>query len=208
MSLQHTNFQFIAYINYYDLVNKFAYKNFYFIPKPCRLSLAIFLKGRFTLKLFQLCLTSFLLLYFFCYSLPLVRFVAAKLPNRKKREYKTKVLITYVFMKKKLLLSIFNLFFLFTKFIRPFFFSCQRITFSKTNGKAIYSPKKLIIFLPQNLIVDSADHRCLRFFEKFKVFLSVTVKSVITFCMFNFFAKTVVVTKKNLKNFLLIWRLY
>ena len=207
MLFRYTNLNFLKFINHYDLINKYSYKNFYLIPYYTKLSFKIFLKGLFNLKTFKKYLINFLLLYFCCFNFPQTSLKLFKLKNRKQRIYKVKLFLNYYVMKKKILLTIYNLFFLFNKFIRPFFFSIQKNNFSIFGGKLFFCNIKIIVFLPQTLLVDSNEQKFLKFLKKSKIFLTISLKNIVQKKYCNFFFDNLIINKKFLKNFLLIWYL-
>ena len=135
---RHTNFRFLFFLNHYDLINKYNYSNFYLIPYYTKISLKIFLKGFFNKKLFKRYLENFLLLYFFCFNASQTNLKLLKFKNRRIRIYRVKLFINYSIMKKKIFLSIYNFFFLFNRFARPFFFSQQNFIFSKFRSLKIF----------------------------------------------------------------------
>jgi len=205
MFSRYTNFYFLRHLNNYDLLNKYCYTNFYLIPQHTKISLKIFLKGFFNFKLFRKYVSNFLLLYFFCFNFPHTKLKLTKLKNRKLRIYRVKLLLNYSFMKKKILLSIYNFYFLFNKFARPFFFSNQNFIFSKFGGKLYYYNVKIITFLPTFMLVDSIEQRYLNFLKKSKIFLRFTLKNILTSYYYNFFIDPSVINKNFLKNILLFW---
>lgn len=108
-------------------------------------------------------------------------------------------------MKKKILLSIYNLFFIFIKTSYTFFFSIQAFIFSKFSGKLFYNQIKIITFLPHNVYVDSFEQRYISFLQNSKIFLTFTLKNILTLVYYNFYKKPLLINKNFLKNFLLLW---
>lgn len=208
MLIRHTNFKFLIFLNHCDIINKYRYKNFYTIPYYTKLSFKIFLKGSFNKKLFKKYLDNFLLIYFFCFNSPKTNFKLARIKKKKIKAYKVKLFLNYSIMKKKILLSIYNLFFIFNKNSYPFFFSSQIFTFSKFSGKLFYNQIKIITFLPHNVFLDSFEQRYISFLKNSKIFLTFTLKNILTSVYFNFYKKPFILNKNFLKNFLLIWCLF
>lgn len=122
--IRYENFKFLNHLNSIDLLNKFLYTNFYIIPNFNKISLQIFLKGILNSNFINLYLKNFLLLYLYCFNNIFSKIKFLKNKNKKKKIKLTRIniILYYSFMKKKIYFSIFNLFFLFKKFIRPFFF--------------------------------------------------------------------------------------
>jgi hypothetical protein len=201
------NLKFLNYLNNYDLLNKFNYNNYYVIPKFNKLTLKIFLKGALTSNFLNLYLKNFLLLYLYCFNILNTQLKFKKIRRRKLKSYKVKLLISFSFMKKKVLNSIYNFIFLFKKFIRPFFFSNQQYQFSTSSGKLQSFTSKLITFIPSLMLLDHKEHRIFPLFKKSKIFLSFTLKNILTTSTYNFFISQKKYTKKFFKNFLLIWYL-
>lgn len=200
-----TNLQFLNHFNNYDLLNKFNYNNYYIIPKLKKITLKIYLKGTLNATFLNLYLKNFLLLYLYCCNILNTKLKFKKLRRRKLKSYKVKLFISYSYTKKKLLTSIYNFFFLFKKFIRPFYFSNQNFIFSSTSGKLNFIRSKIITFLPSNMLLDHKEHRNFPLLKKSKVFLFFSLKIILTSLPYNFFIPQKKPTKKFLKNFLLIW---
>ncbi len=205
MLIRHTNLKFLFFLNHYDLINKYRYKNFYVIPFYTKLSFKIFLKGFFNKKLFKKHLDNFLLIYFFCFNSPQTHLKLSRIKKKKIKTYKVKLFLNYSIMKKKILLSIYNLFFIFIKTSYTFFFSIQAFIFSKFSGKLFYNQIKIITFLPHNVYVDSFEQRYISFLQNSKIFLTFTLKNILTLVYYNFYKKPLLINKNFLKNFLLLW---
>lgn len=199
------NLNYFLHINYYDLLNKYLYKNFYIIPKLNKLSLKIFLKGALNTKFFKNYIRNFLLLYFFCYNFSYTQIILTRIKNRKLKKFKIKLFLNYSIMKKGILLSVFNLFFIFNKYIRPLFFSTHNFIFSKFSGKLIYFNIKIIVFLPYISLFDSLEKQKLFFLKKSKIFLTFVLKNYVSLNNYNFFKSKILINKAYLKNFLLFW---
>lgn len=202
---RYQNFQFLHYLNYIDLLNKFTSNNYYLIPSITKISLKIFLKGLLNSNFINLYLKNFLLLYLFCSNniFTKVKFIKNKNKNKLKT-FKINIILYYSFMKKKIYFSIFNFFFLFKKFIRPFFFSKYPLNYSFYSGKLLYFLIKIIIFVPSFILLDYKEHRIFSTFKKSKIFLTLTIK-YFSIKFNNFFLPNKKITSKFLKNFLLIW---
>lgn len=205
MFSRYVNLQYLRHLNFFDLLNKFCYTSYYLIPQFNKISFKIFLKGFFNFKFFKKYVSNFLLLYFFCFNFPQTMFKLSRIKNRRVRKYKVKLILNYSIMKKKILLNIHNFFFLFNKFARPFFFSNQNFIFSKFGGKLYYSYVKIITFLPNFMLIDSLEQKYLPFLKKSKIFLTFTLKNILTFFSFNFFIDYSHVNKDFLKNVLFVW---
>lgn len=205
--LRYENLNFFYHLNSFDVLNKFSYNNYYLIPKIDKISLKIFLKGAITPNFLNLYLKNFLLLYLYCFDILCINLNFLKQNNKKKRIklQKAKLVIHYSIMKKKILFSIFNFFFLFKKFARPFFFSRYPFIFSSGSGKLFYNTIKIITFLPSLMLIDHKEHRIFPTFKKSKIFLTLTIKTFLTSIFYNFFINKKKLTKNYLKNFLLIW---
>lgn len=201
----YNNLHFLSHLNNYDLLNKFNYNNYYTIPKLKKITLKIYLKGTLNFIFLNLYLKNFLLLYLYCFSILNTRLKFKKLRRRKLKSYKVKLLISYSFMKKKLLNSIYNFFFLLKKFIRPFYFANQNFIFSCSSGKLDFMYSKIITFLPSTMLLDHKEHRNFPLFKKSKVFLIFSLKIFLTTLPYNFFVNQKKPTKNFLKNFLLTW---
>lgn len=206
---RYENFKFLNHLNSIDLLNKFMYTNFYIIPNINKISLKIFLKGILTSNFINLYLKNFLLLYLYCFNniFSKIKFYKNKNKNRNKKFKisKINIILYYSFMKKKIYFSIFNLFYLFKKFIRPFFFSKYPLNYSLSSGKFLFFLLKIIIFIPSFIILDYKEHRIFSTFKKSKIFLTLSLKYFIFTYFYNFFLPSKKITSKNLKNFLLIW---
>lgn len=205
--VRYENFKFLVHLNSIDLLNKFGYTNYYIIPFFNKISLQIFLKGLLTPNLINLYLKNFLLLYLYCFNILFSKLKFLKNKNKRKRvkNLKLNILLYYSFMKKKIYCSIFNFFFLFKKFIRPFFFSKYPLNYSLSSGKLLFFYIKIIIFIPSFILLDFKEHRIFSSFKKSKIFLTLTLKYLFSTFFFNFFLKFKKVTQLFLKNFLLIW---
>ena len=205
--VRYENFKFLVHLNSIDLLNKFGYTNYYVIPFFNKISLKIFLKGLLSPNLINSYLKNFLLLYLYCFNILFSKLKFLKNTNKKKRLKKLKlnILLYYSFMKKKIYCSIFNFFFLFKKFIRPFFFSKYPLNYSLASGKLLFFYIKIIIFIPSFVLLDFKEHRIFSSFKKSKIFLTLTLKYLISTFFFNFFFEFKKVTQLFLKNFLLIW---
>ena len=201
------NLKFLSYLNNYDLLNKFNYNNYYIIPKFNKLTLKIFLKGALTSNFLNLYLKNFLLLYLYCCNILNTQLKFKKIRRRKLKSYKVKLLISFSYMKKKILNSIYNFIFLFKKFIRPFYFSNHNYQFSTSSGKLQSFISKIITFIPSLMLLDHKEHRIFPLFKKSKIFLSFTLKNILTTSTYNFFSPQKKYTKNFFKNFLLIWYL-
>ncbi len=207
MLFRRINFNFLVYLNHYDLIHKNLYSNYYLIPVIDKISLKIFFKGFFNKKLFKKYINNLLLILLFCFNFANTNIKLSKYKNRKKRVYKVKLFLNYNIMKKKKLLSIYNFFFLLNKFPRPFFFSKQNLIFSKFSGKLCFNNIKIITFLPYTILIDSIEQRYFKILKKSKVFLTFTLKNILTLLRYNFFVEKSIITKNFLKNFLFIWSL-
>lgn len=201
------NLKFLSYLNNYDLLNKFNYNNYYIIPKFNKLTLKIFLKGALTSNFLNLYLKNFLLLYLYCCNILNTQLKFKKIRRRKLKSYKVKLLISFSYMKKKVLNSIYNFIFLFKKFIRPFYFSNHKYQFSIASGKLKFFTSKIITFIPSLMLLDHKEHRIFPLFKKSKIFLSFMLKNILTTSTYNFFLPQKKYDKKFFKNFLLIWYL-
>lgn len=201
----YNNFQFLSHLNNYDLQNKFNYTNYYTIPKLKKITLKIYLKGMLNSTFLNLYLKNFLLLYFYCCNVLNTELKFKKLRRKKLKSYKVKLLISYSYTKKKLFSSIYNFFFLFNKFIRPFYFANHNFLFSRNSGKLDFMYSKIITFLPSTMLLDHKEHRNFPLFKKSKVFLFFSLKIVLTTFPYNFFIIQKKATKSFLKNFLLLW---
>ena len=126
--IRHQNLKFLNHLNSIDLLNKLISNNFYTIPKINKISLKIFLKGILNSNFLNLYLKNFLLLYFYCFNNIFTHIKFPKFKNKKIKISKINIILYYSFMKKKIYLSIFNFFFFFKKFIRPFSFSIYLLT--------------------------------------------------------------------------------
>lgn len=204
---RYINLYFLRHLNNYDLINKFNYNNFYFIPCFTKLSLKLFLKGSLNSNFIKLYLKNFLLLYFYCFNILNCRLKFKKIRRRKLKSYKIKLFLNYSIMKKKILSSIFDFSFLLKKFARPFYFSNHTLQFSKSSGKLRTFYSKIIIFLPSLMLLDHKEHRFFRTFKKSKIFLMYTLKNFKDNMFYNFFKKQFFPNKNFLKNFLNIWYL-
>lgn len=205
--IRYENFKFLVHLNSIDLLNKFGYTNYYLVPFFNKISFKIFLKGLLAPNLINLYLKNFLLLYLYCFNILFTKLKFLKNKNKKKRLKVSKItiLLYYSLMKKKIYFSIFNFFFLFKKFIRPFFFSKYPLNYSFSSGKLLFFFIKVIIFTPSFILLDFKEHRIFSSFKKSKIFLTLTIKYLISTTFYNFFFKFKKVTHTFLKNFLLIW---
>jgi hypothetical protein len=204
---QYINLKFLSHLNAYDLINKFNYINYYIIPKYNKLTLKLFIKGSLTPNFLKLYLKNFLLLYLYCYNILNTKLKFKKIRKKKLKSYKVKLFLSYSFMQKSFLRSIFNFFFLFKKFLRPFYFSNHHFIFSSSSGKLLSSNSKIITFIPSLMLLDHKEHRMFPFFNKSKIFLTITLKNILTNSFYNFFLEQKKSTKNFLKNFLLVWYL-
>ncbi len=209
MLYRNINLNYLFFFNYYDLINKYMYLNYYIIPKFNKISFKIFIKGFFNFKLFKKYLTNFLLLYFFCFNFSLAQFKLSKskFKKRKKKIYKVKIFLSYVFLKKKLALTLYNIFFLLNKYVRPFFFSSQNFVFFNYSGKLAYQNYKIITFLPYTILFDYKEQSIVKFFKKSKIFLTLTLKNNLTITYYNFFISNFILKKQAIKNMILVWSL-
>jgi hypothetical protein len=197
---------FLNHLNSLDLLNKFNYTNYYGIPFFNKISLQIFFKGVLGPSLINLYLKNFLLLYFYCFNFIFTKLKFLKNKNKKKLKiFKLNMCLYYAFMKKKIYFSIFNLFFLFKKFFRPFYFSKYPLNYSFSSGKLLYFYIKIIVFIPSFILLDHKEHRIFSTFKKSKIFLTLTIKNLFSIFYYNFFIKLNKITPEILKNFLLIW---
>lgn len=207
MLVQRINFKFLFFFNHYDLLQKYCYNNFYVIPVFNNLSLKIFLKGFFNKKLFRKYTNNILLILLFCFNFPETNIKLSKLKNRKRRIYKVKLFINYNIMKKKILLSIYNFFFILNKFTKPFFFSKHSFIFSKYSGKLFFNNIKIITTIPFISLIDSFELRYFKLLKNSKIFLTFSLKNILTIKMYNFFLNNNIFDRNYLKNFLFIWHL-
>jgi hypothetical protein len=203
--VRYENLKFLNYLNSLDLLNKYNYINYYLIPFFDKISLKIFLKGLVTPNLINIYLKNFLLLYLYCFNFIYSKIKFIKQKKKKLKTFKINILLYYSIMKKKIYFSIFNFFFLFKKFIRPFFFSQFPLKYSFSSGKLIFFYIKVIIFIPSFILLDFKEHRIFSTFKKSKIFLTLTLKCLVTTVFYNFFIKIKKIKQKILKNFLLIW---
>ena len=203
--IRYENFKFLNHLNSIDLLNKFSYNNYYVIPFFNKISFKIFLKGLLTPNLLNLYLKNFLLLYLYCFNIIFTKLKFLKNKNKKIKNFKINIILYYSLMKKKICLSIFNLFFLFKKYIRPFFFSKYPLNYSYSSGKLFYFYIKIIIFVPNFILLDYKEHRIFSSFKKSKIFITLTIKYLISTFFYNFFIKPKKISHRFLKNFLLIW---
>lgn len=202
---RYENFNFLNHLNSFDLLNKFLYNNYYIIPNINKISFKIFLKGLINSNFLNLYLKNFLLLYLYCSNNIFTKIKFIKQKQKKKiKTFKINIILYYSFMKKKIYFSIFNLFFLFKKFVRPFFFSKYPINYSFTSGKIKSFLIKVIVFVPSFILLDYKEHRIFSTFKKSKIFLTITIKYFFR-NFFNFFIYNKKITFQYLKNFLLIW---
>ena len=203
--VRYTNLKFLNHLNSLDLLNKFNYVNYYSIPFFNKISFQLFLQGLVTPSLLNLYLKNFLLLYFYCFNIVFAKLKFLKNKNQQVKNIKINILIYYSIMKKKIYLSIFNLFFLFKKFIRPFIYSKYPLNYSFSSGKLLFFYIKIIIFVPSLMLLDSKEHRIFSTFNKSKIFLTLTLKYFISTGFYNFFVPYKKMDPFFLKNFLLIW---
>lgn len=204
--IRYENFKFLNHLNSIDLLNKFSFTNYYIIPDINKISFKIFLKGILNINFINLYLKNFLLLYLYCFNNIFIKIKFPKIKNKKKIKIsKINIILYYSFMKKKIYFSIYNLFFLFKKFIRPFLFSKYPLNYSFSSGKFLFFLFKIIIFIPSFILLDYKEHRIFPTFKKSKIFLTLTFKYFIFTFFYNFFVPSKKITSKFLKNFLLIW---
>lgn len=203
--IRHQNLKFLNHLNSIDLLNKLISNNFYTIPKINKISLKIFLKGILNSNFLNLYLKNFLLLYFYCFNNIFTHIKFPKFKNKKIKISKINIILYYSFMKKKIYLSIFNFFFFFKKFIRPFSFSIYPLNYSFSSGKFLFFLFKIIIFIPSFVLLDYKEHRFFPTFKKSKIFLTLTFQYFISSPFYNFFINSKKITSKFLKNFLLVW---
>jgi len=203
--IRYENFKFLNHLNSMDNLNKFIYSNYYKIPYITKISFKIFLKGLLAPNIINLYLKNFLLLYLYSFNLILSKLKFFNIKNKKLKNFKINIILYYSIMKKKIYFYIFNLFFLFKKFLRPFFFSKYPLYYSYSSGKLIYFYIKIIIYLPSYMLLDYKEHRIFSSFKKSKIFLTLTLKYLITTVFFNFFIDYKKIRYNFLKNFLLIW---
>lgn len=205
MLYQYTNLKFLTHLNSCDLLNKFNYINYYTIPKIDKLTLKMYIKGFLNSNFFNLYLKNFLLLYLYCCNVLCCKLKFKKIRRRKSKEYKVNLFISYDFFKKKIIVSMYNFFFLFKKFIRPFYYSNQNFVFSPFSGKLKHILSNVITFIPSLMLLDHKEHRKFPLFKKSKVFLTFSLRIPLTLFRYNFFIAQQKPTKKFLKNFLLFW---
>ena len=204
---RYENFNFISHLNFLDLSQKFLIINYYVIPKFNKITLKLFLLGTLTSNFLNLYLKNFLLLYLYCFN-PLytkLNFLNNKVNKKQIKLHKIHLILSYSFMKKKILFSIFNFIFIFKKFARPFFFSKHPFFFSTFSGKLFSFNIKIITFIPSTLLIDYKEQRVFPYLKKSKFFLSLIITIFLSHKFFNFFIKPFETTKNFLKNFLLIW---
>ena len=125
----YSNLQFLSHLNNYDLINKFNYNNYYIIPKFKKITLKIYLKGTLNATFLNLYLKNFLLLYLYCCHILDTKLKFKKHRRRKLKSYNVKLFISYSYMKKKLLTSIYNFFFFFKKLYDLFIFQIKILYF-------------------------------------------------------------------------------
>lgn len=202
---RYINLAFIYHLNNYDLANKFSYNTYYSLPFITKLSLKIFLKGILNSDFLRLYLKNFLLLYLFCFNILNCCIKFKKIRRRKLKSYKLKLFLSYTIMKKSLLRVIFDFFFLFKKFVRPFYFSNHSLNFSKKGGKLYFFNSKIITFLPSLMLLDHKEQRIFPTLKKSKIFLTIILKIFFKEKFYNFFQKYSLPNKNFLKNFLGIW---
>lgn len=205
--VRYNNLKFLNHLNSIDILNKFIYNNYYKIPYFNKISLKIFLKGLLLPNLINLYLKNFLLLYLYCYNIAFTKLKFFKIKNKKIKNFKINIILYYSIMKKKIYFSIFNLFFLFKKFLRPFFFSKYPSNYSYSSGKLLHFYIKIIIYLPSSMLLDYKEYKNFFNFKKSKVFLTLTLKFILSIVFYNFFISDKKIKYNFLKNFLLIWLL-
>lgn len=206
MFQKYINLKFLNNLNYCDLLQKFNYKTYYIIPKLNKLTLKIYLKGSLNTIFLNLYLKNFLLLYFFCFNLISSSLKFKKIRRRKLKSYSVKLWLSYSFTKKKILSSIFNFFFLFKKFLRPFYFSNKLQTHSFFSGRLKTLTSKIITFIPGLMLLDHKEQRFFPYFKKSKIFLVLNITNFISLNFYNYFILEVKQnTKYFLKNFLMLW---
>lgn len=129
--LRYENFNFITHLNFLDVSQKFLIINYYLIPKFNKITLKLFLLGTLTSNFLNLYLKNFLLLYLYCFNSLNTKLDVLKNNYNKKyiKAHKLHLIISYSFMKKKIIFSIFNFIFIFKKFARPFFFFKNSFSF-------------------------------------------------------------------------------
>jgi hypothetical protein len=203
--IRYENFKFLNHLNSMDNLNKFIYSNYYKIPYITKISFKIFLKGLLAPNIINLYLKNFLLLYLYSFNLILSKLKFFNIKNKKLKNFKINIILYYSIMKKKIYFSIFNLFFLFKKFIRPFFFSKYPFNYSYYSGRLFYFYIKFIVFIPSLILLDYKEHRIFSIFKKSKIFLTLTLKYLISTSLYNFFIKFKTLKPIFFKNFLLIW---
>ena len=205
--VRYNNLKFLNHLNSIDILNKFIYNNYYKIPYFNKISLKIFLKGLLLPNLINLYLKNFLLLYLYCYNIVFTKLKFFKIKNKKIKNFKINIILYYSIMKKKIYFSIFNLFFIFKKFLRPFFFSKYPSNYSYSSGKLLYFYIKIIIYLPSSMLLDYKEYKNFFNFRKSKVFLTLTLKFILSIVFYNFFIFDKKIKYNFLKNSLLIWLL-
>ena len=204
MFQRYINFRFLENLNRYDLIHQNMYTSYYIVPQYTDISFKIFLKGFFNFKLFRKYLINFLLLYFFCFNFPITKFKLKKIKNRKRRIYKVKLFLNYIITKKKIFLTIFNLFFIFNNFARSFFFFKQHFIFSKFIVKLLFINYKIIIFLPYSMLFDHVEQSRINFFKKSKIFLTCSLKNNLAVYFYDFFYN-IPLDKFFFKNISFFW---
>ena len=204
MLFRYNNLKFLLILNFYDLIHKYLYFNFFLIPKVTKLSFKIFLKGFFNLKFFKKYLSNFLLLYFFIFNIPYVTLKLFKVKKRKSKLYKIKLFLNYFLMQKRVLLTMYTLYMFFFKHARPLFFKSVFL-FSRFSGKLYSINIKIITFLPYTILFDKLEQKFVKFFKNSKIFLTFFLKNILTTSILNFFSTNSIVHKNYLKNILLFW---
>ncbi len=203
--LRSNNFKFLNHLNSFDLLNKFNYINYYSAPFFTKISFQVFLQGLLAPSLINLYLKNFLLLYFYCFNTIFAKIKYTINKNKQLKNFKINIILYYSIMKKKIYFSIFNLFFLFKKYIRPFLYSKYPLNYSFSSGKLLYFYIKFILFIPSFMLLDYKEHYAFSTFSKSKIFLTLTLKYLISTGFYNFFAASKKINSQVLKNFLLIW---
>jgi hypothetical protein len=176
------NFNFLKYLNYCDLINKYNFKSIYNIPRCENITLKVFIKQLLLTKFAELQLISFLFLYLsgFKNAYLGLKFIKA-LSKSKSIQYTSQIFFSVG--KKKLLEYFFNIFLVLNKNIQTFSSYSDKNIYSKSNGKVLYQNLHLITFFKASSFIEKKDQissnlnfNNLKIFGLFKIKKSLSVK--------------------------------
>lgn len=202
--VRYTNLKFLYYLNFCDLINKYCYNTFFALPYIYKLRFMLFIKGLLNKAFKKLYLNMSIFLHLTCFGFGITR-----LNYLLKKNFLSKLYLSYFVLKQNILINIFNFLFLLQRFSRALNYSFSPFFVSKSSGKIKKCQSCISVFLPASAVISNIDQQRFFNFKTLKFFVFFFLRHFICEKFYNFFKLQFDVkyhiNSNLLNNILLFW---